>query len=61
MEVPFKKDNVVVFSKATCLRKELRRCRKVYEIEQRQDGAEIQVRIWKVNEKDDEKLIMVYR
>ena len=61
MEVPFKKDNVVVFSKATCPRKELRRCRKVYEIEQRQDGAEIQVRIWKVNEKDDEKLIMVYR
>ena len=61
MEVPFKKDNVVVFSKATCARKELRRCRKVYEIEQRQDGAEIQVRIWKVNEKDDEKLIMVYR
>ena len=32
---------------------------KVYEIEQRQDGAEIQVRIWEVNHlRDKMKMVM---
>ena len=58
IESAIRKHNVVVFSKTTCPFSVLAKRilteagvdeMKVYEIEQRQDGAEIQVGIWKVN------------
>ena len=68
IESAIKKHNVVVFSKATCPFSVLAKRilseagveeMKVYEIEQRQDGAEIQVRIWKVNHlRDKMKMVM---
>ena len=68
IESAIKKHNVVVFSKTTCPFSVLAKRilseagveeMKVYEIEQRQDGAEIQVRIWKVNHlRDKMKMVM---
>ena len=68
IESAIKKHNVVVFSKTTCPFSVLAKRilseagveeMKVYEIEQRQDGTEIQVRIWKVNHlRDKMKMVM---
>ena len=68
IESAIKKHNVVVFSKTTCPFSVLAKRilseagveeMKVYEIEQRQDGAEIQVRMWKVNHlRDKMKMVM---
>ena len=68
IESAIKKHNVVVFSKTTCPFSVLAKRilneagveeMKVYEIEQRQDAAEIQVRIWKVSHvRDKMKMVM---
>ena len=68
IESAIKKHNVVVFSKTTCPFSVLAKRilseagveeMKVYEIEQRQDGAEIQVRMWKVDHLRDKMKMVV--
>ena len=68
IESAIRKHNVVVFSKTTCPFSVLAKRilteagveeMKVYEIEQRQDGTEIQVGIWKVNHLRDKMKMMM--